>query len=139
MFFCSLLLSSSFFRLWVCCSSSFDSQWMHEQHMFSVQCMIVWMKESVRRIMELMCVFLQVGILRMSVGFIGAGQLAHALVKGFTAAGEKHHQTQIMNFSLSTDRIVLSFYLFYMQQPGHSDHICQDPKITSFCFYILFD
>ena len=24
---------------------------------------------------------------RMSVGFIGAGQLAHALVKGFTAAG----------------------------------------------------
>lgn len=25
---------------------------------------------------------------RMSVGFIGAGQLAHALVKGFTAAGE---------------------------------------------------
>lgn len=24
----------------------------------------------------------------MSVGFIGAGQLAHALVKGFTAAGE---------------------------------------------------
>lgn len=23
----------------------------------------------------------------MSVGFIGAGQLAHALVKGFTAAG----------------------------------------------------
>uniref|UniRef100_A0AAQ5Z3I6 pyrroline-5-carboxylate reductase n=1 Tax=Amphiprion ocellaris TaxID=80972 RepID=A0AAQ5Z3I6_AMPOC len=25
----------------------------------------------------------------MSVGFIGAGQLAHALVKGFTAAGEK--------------------------------------------------
>lgn len=27
---------------------------------------------------------------RMSVGFIGAGQLAHALVKGFTAAGEGH-------------------------------------------------
>uniref|UniRef100_A0AAR2IWQ2 pyrroline-5-carboxylate reductase n=1 Tax=Pygocentrus nattereri TaxID=42514 RepID=A0AAR2IWQ2_PYGNA len=27
------------------------------------------------------------GINRMSVGFIGAGQLAHALVKGFTAAG----------------------------------------------------
>ncbi|KAF4107811.1 hypothetical protein G5714_012175 [Onychostoma macrolepis] len=26
-------------------------------------------------------------IIRMSVGFIGAGQLAHALVKGFTAAG----------------------------------------------------
>lgn len=26
----------------------------------------------------------------MSVGFIGAGQLAHALVKGFTAAGEHH-------------------------------------------------
>lgn len=25
---------------------------------------------------------------RMSVGFIGAGQLAHALVKGFTAAGK---------------------------------------------------
>lgn len=24
----------------------------------------------------------------MSVGFIGAGQLAHALVRGFTAAGE---------------------------------------------------
>lgn len=24
----------------------------------------------------------------MSVGFIGAGQLAHALVKGFTAAGD---------------------------------------------------
>ena len=24
----------------------------------------------------------------MSVGFIGAGQLAHALVKGFTAAGK---------------------------------------------------
>lgn len=27
-------------------------------------------------------------IIRMSVGFIGAGQLAHALVKGFTAAGQ---------------------------------------------------
>lgn len=25
---------------------------------------------------------------RMSVGFIGAGQVAHALVRGFTAAGE---------------------------------------------------
>uniref|UniRef100_A0A673K319 Pyrroline-5-carboxylate reductase n=1 Tax=Sinocyclocheilus rhinocerous TaxID=307959 RepID=A0A673K319_9TELE len=28
-----------------------------------------------------------VSVIRMSVGFIGAGQLAHALVKGFTAAG----------------------------------------------------
>ena len=26
--------------------------------------------------------------IKMSVGFIGAGQLAHALVKGFTAAGK---------------------------------------------------
>jgi len=29
----------------------------------------------------------------MSVGFIGAGQLAHALVKGFTAAGNTHTHT----------------------------------------------
>lgn len=27
---------------------------------------------------------------RMSVGFIGAGQLTHALVRGFTAAGQFH-------------------------------------------------
>lgn len=37
---------------------------------------------------------------RMSVGFIGAGQLAHALVKGFTAAGE---DTLLCNVCLVLD------------------------------------
>lgn len=46
---------------------------------------------------------------------------------------------RLVNFSLSTDCSIILFVHFteFMQQPGHSDHICQDPKITSFCFYIL--
>lgn len=38
---------------------------------------------------------------RMSVGFIGAGQLAHALVKGFTAAGEAPFFFIVQPFALS--------------------------------------
>lgn len=43
----------------------------------------------------------------MSVGFIGAGQLAHALVKGFTAAGERPPQTQTL-----VSRLIGLFYHF---------------------------
>ena len=40
-------------------------------------------------VISLLCFVEATSSYRMSVGFIGAGQLAHALVKGFTAAGEK--------------------------------------------------
>lgn len=54
----------------------------------------------------------------MSVGFIGAGQLAHALVKGFTAAGEAsffavHYICLELNpKSLMSDHTtIITFYL----------------------------
>lgn len=57
----------------------------------------------------------------MSVGFIGAGQLAHALVKGFTAAG-KDFCEYLSVFQL--------FILVSIHQPGHLSF--SQPKIPTY-------
>lgn len=49
----------------------------------------------------------------MSVGFIGAGQLAHALVRGFTAAGELsiilYHVCAVCMYNIQISLVVLMY------------------------------
>lgn len=80
---------------------------------------------------------------RMSVGFIGAGQLAHALVKGFTAAGE---DSCLCTESSVTDVIIMVDWFLglmkhltyprfsYVRSPGEPDWLLA----AIFCPCLIF-
>lgn len=74
---------------------------------------------------------------RMSVGFIGAGQLAHALVKGFTAAGEATFFIVLNLTSLMTNYNPLAAVFNNAVTSPHTLHIQQGLQSGSIVMYMI--